>query len=161
MKISGGWRWIFSGHGLNFSSASDVSNDIGNPYGQSLKSWWINLVCIVNCIMERQKIKSKSKLQESSKLIQEQVGLLLCHSLIYCWNRLQHKICSSIAWEMAEILAVTNKAGYRSSWLKLKIFCSLDIAITHWSVTKKNFSWNGWEMAEILTVTNKAGYRSS
>ena len=27
---------------------------------------------------------------------------------------------------------MTNKAGYRSSWLKLKIFCSLDIAITHW-----------------------------
>ena len=43
----------------------------------------------------------------------------------------------------------------------LKIFCSLDIAITHWSVTKKKFSSNGWEMAEILTVTNKAGYRSS
>ena len=30
---------------------------------------------------------------------------------------------------MAEILTVTNKAGYRSSYLELKIFCSLDIAI--------------------------------
>ena len=73
----------------------------------------------------------------------KQVGLLLCHSLIYRWKRLQQKFCSSIAWEMAEILAVTNKAGYRSSWLKLKIFCSLDIAITHcWWVWLRN-GWAG------------------
>ena len=38
---------------------------------------------------------------------------------------------------MAEILTVTNKAGYRSSYLELKMFCSFDIAITHWRVKKK------------------------
>jgi len=38
---------------------------------------------------------------------------------------------------MAEILAVTNKAWYRGSYLKDKSFCSLDIAIKHWRATQK------------------------
>ena len=63
---------------------------------------------------------------------------------------LPKKKFSSNGWEMAEILTVTNKAGYRSSYLELKIFCSLDIAILPTGGLQKKFqlNWlrNGWDI---------------
>ena len=60
---------------------------------------------------------------------------------------------------MAEIMAVTNEAGYGSSihpaW-SLKFFLILTLILTT-GVSGKKLSSIGLEMAEILAVTNKAG----
>ena len=57
---------------------------------------------------------------------------------------------------MAEILTVNNKAGYRSSWLKLKFFCSLEIAISISLLIfdKTNLSFSQELLQPALLVTS-------